>query len=35
MATIVRTKQGTWRAQVRRKGKYASSTFQLKTLATE
>lgn len=35
MATIVRTKQGTWRAQVRRKGKYASSTFRLKTLAAE
>lgn len=35
MATIVRTKQGTWRAQVRRKGKYASRTFRLKTLASE
>ncbi|WP_299918168.1 site-specific integrase [uncultured Roseobacter sp.] len=35
MATIIRTKQGTWRAQVRRKGKYASGTFRLKTLASE
>jgi len=35
MATIVHTKEGTWRAQVRRKGKYASQTFRLKTLASE
>ncbi len=35
MATIVRTKQGNWRAQVRRKGKYASQTFRLKGLASE
>lgn len=35
MATIIRTKQGTWRAQVRRKGKYASGAFRLKTLASE
>lgn len=35
MATIVRTKQGNWRAQVRRKGKYASQTFRLKSLASE
>ena len=35
MATIVRTKEGSWRAQVRRKGKYASRTFRLKTLANE
>lgn len=35
MATIVRTKEGSWRAQVRRKGKYASQTFRLKGLASE
>jgi len=35
MATIVRTTEGTWRAQVRRKGKYASQTFRLKTHADE
>ena len=35
MATIVRTKEGTWRAQIRRKGKYASQTFRLMTLASE
>lgn len=35
MATIVRTKEGSWRVQVRRKGKYASQTFRLKTLANE
>ncbi len=35
MATIVRTKEGNWRAQVRRKGKYASRTFRLKGLASE
>ena len=35
MATLVRTKQGTWRAQVRRKGEYASRTFRLKALAGE
>lgn len=34
MATIVQTKEGTWRAQVRRKGKYASHTFRLKTEAS-
>ncbi len=33
MATIIRTKEGTWRAQVRRKGKYISKTFRLKGLA--
>jgi integrase len=35
MATIVRTKEGSWRVQVRRKGKYASQTFKLKSLANE
>ncbi len=35
MGTTVKTKEGTWRAQVRRKGKYASQTFRLKTLAGE
>ena len=35
MGTIVKTKEGTWRAQVRRKGKYASSTFRVKSLADE
>ncbi|WP_421950788.1 site-specific integrase [Pelagibacterium sp.] len=35
MATIVKTKEGTWRALVRRKGKYASQTFRLKSLANE
>lgn len=35
MATILRTKEGNWRAQVRRKGKYASRTFRLKSLASE
>lgn len=35
MATIIRTKEGNWRAQVRRKGKYASQTFRLKGLASE
>ncbi|WP_353641769.1 site-specific integrase [Mesorhizobium sp. WSM2239] len=35
MATIVRTKEGNWRVQVRRKGKYASQTLRLKTLANE
>ena len=35
MGTTVKTKEGTWRAQVRRKGKYASQTFRLKTLADE
>lgn len=29
------TKRGTWRAQVRWKGKYASRPFRLKTLASE
>ena len=33
MGTIIKTTVGTWRAQVRRKGKYASQTFKLKTLA--
>lgn len=35
MATIIRTREGTWRAQVRRKGKYASQTFRLKIQASE
>lgn len=35
MSSIVRTKEGTWRAQVRRKDKYASRTFPLKTHANE
>lgn len=35
VATIVRTKAGSWRVQVRRKGKYASQTFRLKSLANE
>jgi hypothetical protein len=35
MATIFKTRQGHWRAQVRRKGKYASQTFRLKTHADE
>jgi hypothetical protein len=35
LGTIVKTKEGTWRAQVRRKGKYASSTFRVKSLADE
>lgn len=35
MATIYKTKAGNWRAQVRRKGKYTSQTFRLKTLASE
>ena len=35
MGTIVKTKEGSWRALVRRKGKYASQTFKLKTLANE
>ena len=35
MGTTVKTKEGTWRPQVRRKGKYASQTFRLKTLADE
>lgn len=34
MATIVKTKENTWRAQVRRKGKYVSQTFRIKTEAT-
>ncbi len=33
MGTIIKSKEGTWRAQVRRKGKYASQTFRLKTQA--
>ena len=33
MATIIHTQEGTWRAQVRRKGKYSSQTFRLKTQA--
>jgi len=28
MATITRIKSGAWRAQIRRKGQYASSTFR-------
>jgi len=35
MGTIIKTKEETWRAQVRRKGKYASSTFRVKSLADE
>ena len=35
MGTIVKTNEGTWRAQVRRKGKYASQTFRLKTHADD
>jgi len=35
MGTIVKTKEGSWRALVRRKGKYASSTFRVKSLADE
>ena len=35
MAAIVRTKEGSWRVPVRRKGKYASQTFRLKSLASE
>lgn len=35
MATIIHTREGTWRAQVRRKGKYSSQTFRLKTQASE
>jgi integrase len=35
MASIFRTRDGTWRAQVRRKGKYASENFRTKTLASE
>jgi len=35
MATIIHTREGTWRAQVRRKGKYASQTFRLKAHASE
>ena len=33
MGTIFKTRKGNWRAQVRRKGKYASQTFRLKTHA--
>ena len=28
MASIVKLKSGSWRAQIRRKGQYASSTFR-------
>ena len=35
MATIFKTRQGHWRAQIHRKGKYLSSTFRLKTVAKE
>jgi len=35
VGTIVRIKEGTWRALIRRKGKYASHTFRLKSLAQE
>lgn len=35
MATIFKTRQGHWRAQVRRKRKYLSNTFRLKTQAHE
>ena len=33
--TYAGTKQGTWRDQVRRNGKYASCTFAVKSLADE
>lgn len=35
MATIVRTKEASWRAVVRRKGKYACRTFRLKSHASK
>lgn len=35
MATFILTKEGSWRAQVRRKGKYASRTFRLKGAAQQ
>lgn len=35
MGTMIKTNEASWRAQVRRKGKYASQTFKLKTLADE
>ncbi len=35
MATIIRTREGTSRAQVRRKGKYSSQSFRLKIHASE
>jgi len=35
MGTIVKSKEGSWRALVRRKGKYASRTFRVKSLADE
>ena len=35
MATIVKTKEGSWRVLVRRKGQYASRTFRLKGHAKE
>lgn len=35
MATLIQTTEGSWRAQVRRKGKYASRTFRLKGQALE
>ena len=35
MASIFKTKQGQWRVQVRRKGRYRSNTFRLKTYAQE
>lgn len=35
MATIFKTRQGHWRAQIRRKGRYVSNTFRLKTQAHE
>ena len=35
MGSIIKTKEGAWSAQVRRKGKYASGTFRLKSLANE
>ena len=35
MATIVETKEGSWRAIVRRKGRYASKTFRLKGQAKD
>lgn len=35
MGTIIKSKEGAWRAKVRRNGKYASRTFRLKTQAHE
>lgn len=35
MATIYKTRQGHWRVQVRRKGKYVSRTFLLRSHADD